>query len=71
MGETEQQQRGDQAGVFRPTFNGALRIETRRERLTGDAGVLMLRELMERTGLIEWLDAHFTDPRDPDLRARA
>jgi len=67
VGETEQQHRGDQAGVIRPTFNGALRIETRRERLTGDAGVLMLRELMERTGLIEWLDARFTDPRDPDL----
>ena len=67
MGETEQQQRGDQDGLIRPTFNGALRIETRRERLTGDAGVLMLRELMERTGLIEWLDAHFTDPRHADL----
>ena len=67
MGETQQQQQGDQGGLIRPTFNGALRIETRRERLTGDAGVLMLRELMERTGLIEWLDAHFTDPRHADL----
>ena len=26
----------------------------------------MLRELMERTGLIEWLAAHFSDPRHPD-----
>jgi len=67
VGETQQPRRGDQDGLIRPTFNGALRIETRRERLTGDAGVLMLRELMERTGLIEWLDAHFTDPRHADL----
>jgi len=67
VGEAQPQQQGDQGGLIRPTFNGALRIETRRERLTGDAGVLMLRELMERTGLIEWLDAHFTDPRHADL----
>lgn len=67
MGEAQQPSRGDQDGLIRPTFNGALRIETRRERLTGDAGVFMLRELMERTGLIEWLDAHFVDPRHPDL----
>ena len=66
MGETRQRSRGDQDGLIRPPFNGALRIETRRERLTGDAGVLMLRELMERTGLVDWLDAHFVDPRQPD-----
>ncbi len=67
MGETQQRQRSDQAGLIRPTFNGALRIEARRERLTSDAGVFMLRELMERTGLIQWLDTHFVDPRHPDL----
>ena len=67
MGETQQHAVGDQAGVIRPTFNGALRIESRRERLTADAGVLLLRELMERTGLIEWLAARFVDPRHPDL----
>ena len=67
MGETQQRQRSDQDGLIRPTFNGALRIEARRERLTGDAGVFLLRELMERTGLIQWLDAHFVDPRHPDL----
>jgi len=66
VGETQQQQRGDQDGVIRPTFNRAIRIEARRERLTADAGVLMLRELMERTGLIEWLDSHFTDSRKPE-----
>lgn len=67
MGETQQHSRSDQDRLIRPTFNGALCIETRRERLTADAGVFMMRELMERTGLIEWLDTHFVDPRDPDL----
>lgn len=67
MGETQQRQRSDQDGLIRPTFNRALRIEARRERLTADAGVFMLRELMERTGLIEWLGENFIDPRQPNL----
>ena len=67
MGEAQQPSRDGQDGPIQPTFNRAICIEARRERLTADAGVLMLRELMERTGLIDWLDAHFTDARNPDL----
>ena len=67
MGEAQQDHQGRQDEPIRPTFNSAVRIEARRERLTADAGVLMLRELMERTGLIEWLDEHFIDPRNPEL----
>lgn len=67
MGEAQQAHRDGQDGPIQPTFNRALYIEARRERLTADAGVLMLRELMERTGLIGWLEAHFTDARNPDL----
>ena len=67
MGEAQQPHRDGQDGPIQPTFNRAIRIESRRERLTADAGVLMLRELMERTGLIDWLEAHFTDARNPDL----
>ena len=66
MGETQQPRRGNQDGLICPTFNQALRVEARRERLSGDAGAIMLRELMERTGLIEWFEAHFTDPRHPE-----
>ena len=67
MGETQQRRRHEQDDAIRPTFNRAVRIEARRERLTADAGVFMLRELMERTGLVHWLKAHFTDPRNPEL----
>lgn len=53
--------------VIRPTFNGAIRVEARQERLTGDAGAILLRELMDRIGLIDWLCDRMLDPRDPAL----
>ena len=39
---------GEQDGVLRPSFNRSIRVEARRERLTGDAGSILLREIMER-----------------------
>jgi len=36
-------------------------------RLTTDAGVLLLREVVQRTGLIKALDAAIPDPRKPEL----
>jgi len=58
---------GDEQTVLRPTFNGSLRIEGRPERLTGDAGAIVLRETMDRLGMIEWLGERLEDPRNPEL----
>jgi len=44
-------------------FNKSLRVESRTERLTGDAGVVVLREIMERSGIVEWMTPHRVDPR--------
>jgi len=44
-------------------FNTSLRVESRAERLTGDAGAVVLREIMERSGIIEWMAPRLTDPR--------
>ena len=52
---------------FRADFNGSLRIEGRPERLTSEAGAIVLREVMERVGIIEWLDERLLDPRKPEL----
>ena len=52
---------------FRADFNGSLRIEGRPERLTSDAGAVILRETMERIGIIPWLCERLVDPRKPDL----
>jgi hypothetical protein len=40
---------GDTLELFRPLCNGAVRVETRTEKLTGDAGFLLLREALDRT----------------------
>jgi hypothetical protein len=66
MGETQTHGDVEQDTVIRPTFNGAVRVEARPQRLSADAGVLLMREVMERTGLIEWIDARFDDPRQAD-----
>jgi len=58
---------GDRQGVLIPTFNGSIRIEGRPERLTGEAGAILLRETMERLGIIDWLDDRLHDKRNPFL----
>ncbi len=47
------------------TFNRSLRIEARPERLTGEAGAVILREVIERTGIGAWLVTRLVDRRNP------
>ena len=56
---------GDTLELFRPLCNGSVRVEARPEKLTGDAGFLLLREALGRTALIKPLAAQWEDPRDP------
>ena len=46
---------GETLSLFRFSFNNSLRIESRPERLTGEPGAMLLREIVERTRIIEWL----------------
>lgn len=55
-----------QGTLFQPDFNRSIRVEARPERLSADAGALVLRELLHRLGLDTWLSERLTDPRDPD-----
>jgi len=52
-----------EATPFRAEFNGSIRIEARSDRLTSDAGVLVLREIFERLGMSEWLEQRLIDRR--------
>jgi hypothetical protein len=52
---------------FRVEFNGSLHIEGRPERLTSEAGAVVLREVMGRVGIVEWLCEQLVDPRKPEL----
>jgi len=48
-------------------FNGSLRIEPRPERLTSEAGAIVLREVLERVGIVDWVADRVPEPRDPAL----
>lgn len=44
-------------------FNRSLSIETRPERLTGDPGAVLLREVLDATGIVPWMTAQMKDDR--------
>ena len=58
---------GEEATPFFAKFNGSLRIESRSERLTSEAGAVILREVAERLGIVPWLVERLHDPRNPRL----
>jgi hypothetical protein len=49
---------------FSLEFNGSVKLEARAERLTSEAGAVLLREVDERLGLTRWLGERLTDTRD-------
>jgi hypothetical protein len=46
-----------------PRFNRSLRVECREDRLTGEPGAVLLREVLEASGIVRWLGARLMDPR--------
>ena len=58
---------GEELSLFGVEFNGSLRVEARAERLTGEAGTVILREVIERLGIGRYLAERLDDPRNPDL----
>ncbi len=58
---------GEDLTPFWTEFNGSLRIESRAERLTSEAGAIILREVVERLGIVPWMVERLHDPRDPRL----
>ena len=54
---------GEVLPMFMPSFNRSLVIEARPERLSSDAGAGLLRELLQRSGIIPWMVARLDDPR--------
>lgn len=59
MGEARQ---GELKGL---KFNGAIRVEARAERLSDSGGAVLIREALERTGVLRSLSKAVDDPRDP------
>lgn len=55
---------GEGLSLFRPRFNRSLQIVSRPAEVSSDAGVVLLREVLEKLGLIDWLAGVLADPRD-------
>jgi len=58
---------GETVPLLKPTFNRSIEIESRPDHLTADAGALIQREIMERSGIIDWLVERLHDPRNQSL----
>lgn len=58
---------GETLPLFKTSFNHSVQVESRPDHLTGEAGALIQREIMARSGLIDWLDERLRDPRNPNL----
>ena len=67
MGEIKSYIESGQAGPIQPSFNRSIHIEARPTQLSSDSGALMLRQLLEHSKVLDWVDEHFEDRRDPDL----
>lgn len=46
-----------------PGFNGSLRVERRADRLTGNPGAVLLREVLERRDIVSLMAADLSVPR--------
>ena len=55
-----------QGSLFEPEFNRAIKVQATDQRITSNAGALLLREADHRLGLVESLSRRIRDPRDPD-----
>jgi hypothetical protein len=58
---------GEELSLFRPEFNGSIRVESRPERLTCEAGAVLLREAIERLGVVRFLRERMLDTRNQSL----
>ena len=58
---------GETLPIFSTSFNRCAQIEARADHLSADTGALLLREIMERTGIIEWMTERLIDPRNPHM----
>ena len=58
---------GESLDLFRAEFNRSIRVETRDERLTSNAGAVMLRDALQRLGMTDWLERRLVDRRKKAL----
>ena len=52
---------GETLPLFKTTFNRAVAVESRPEHLSGEAGAVIQREVMDRLGIIDWMTKRLED----------
>jgi len=55
-----------QSNLFEPEFNRSIKVQGTDQRITSNAGVILLREADHRLGMIDSIAANVQDPRRPD-----
>ena len=55
----------DQVNLFEPQFNRSIKVQATDQRITSNAGALLLREADSRLGLVNAITNQMSDPRDP------
>ncbi len=66
MGELPSHSQSEQGGPIQPSFNRSIHIEARPTHLSSDPGALVLRQLLDHSQVLNWVDAHFEDLRTQD-----
>ena len=56
---------GETISTWKPTCNSSVSVQISNRQTSSDGGALLLREVLDRSGVIEWLDQQLIDPRDP------
>ena len=46
-----------------PRYNRSVRVECQEDRLTGEPGAVLLHEILESSGIVDWVRARLKDPR--------
>jgi len=60
---------GETLELFRPSFDHSVVAEARESNQSSDAGLLPVREVLERSGLFDFFDGHLFDPRGQSVRS--
>ena len=55
-----------QGNLFEPHFNRSIKVQGTDQRITSNAGVILLREAEHRLGLFDSVAGNIVDPRRPD-----
>ena len=56
---------GERLSTWIPSCNRSVRVELSGQRTTSDSGALLLREALDRSGVIDALEDNLVDPRNP------